>query len=175
MSNEAHRLTVMALGLYRLNLGMEIKVRAAGGNPLAWDDHLQGFRAMVESITYLRQLRGDFKTDDKVPFFHLSMGDVGLLSCVVLRCRDPTLRRTALSLLESRTVQDGLLNSAVSIPLLRRVIELEEQDVAVPSCASILANARVIAVRRSKHPDSCEVTFQFIDREHRESVKASTE
>lgn len=75
----------------------------------------------------------------------------------------------------SSPTQDGLLNSAVSIPLLRRVIELEEQGVAVPSYASIQASARVVAVRRLVHSsDSCEVSFRFMDGERRETIHYPT-
>lgn len=95
-TNEAYRRSVMVLELYGLNLGMEIKVRAAGSGPLAWDDHQQGFCALVDTITHLRKHADDSKAaaDENVPpLFHLSMGEVGLLSSVVLRCRDPALRR----------------------------------------------------------------------------------
>lgn len=56
------------------------------------------------------------------------------------------------------------------------MIELEEQDLdSVSSCASIPVSARVVAVRRSDHSRNCEVTFRFIDREHRENIKVSAD
>lgn len=177
ISTEAYRRGAMVLGLYRLNLGMELKVRAAGGNPLAWDDHLPGFRAIVESLAHLRRQRAAVTplAELKTPSFSLSMGDVGLLTSVVLRCRDSILRRQALTMLEAKTMQDGLVNSTVSLPLLRRVIELEEDGIAVPSCTTIPIKKRVVAVRRSDHSNFGETIFRFTDREHREIIKYTTD
>lgn len=68
--------------------------------------------------------------------FSLDIGIIAPVYYVALKCREPTLRRRAISLLKSSNSQEGAWDSATMADLAKRVLEVEEQGIEDPKMAS---------------------------------------
>lgn len=152
-------LAYQVLRLYDAYLAIEMKAKEQGrlADPLVWDQFNAEFGTIVSRII---QLRGAAKRPRADPYFQLSIGSVGLLCFVATRCRDPVIRRRALSTLEAGHLQDGLLNSVYVSAIARRMIEREEQGSRVTSCNDISAEARILRVSVGSD-DAVAPTVQF--------------
>lgn len=76
--------------------------------------------------------------------FSLDLGIIAAMFNVAARCRDPYIRRRAVRVLRSSTVQEGVWNSVVVATIAEKWIEIEEEGLGVvASCADIPAVARL--------------------------------
>ncbi|KAF5588633.1 Zn(2)-C6 fungal-type DNA-binding domain-containing protein [Fusarium pseudoanthophilum] len=78
-----------------------------------------------------------FEETDTAPLFHLEIGVVPVLFVVVAWCRDPAIRRRAISLLMSRQAQEGVWSSHLTGRVARRIMEAEEERLDVRSCEDV--------------------------------------
>ncbi|KAL9624388.1 MAG: hypothetical protein Q9160_001350 [Pyrenula sp. 1 TL-2023] len=89
----------------------------------AYDEHMADFA----SIVALAELAVQLQARDGHPLkFSISTGVVPPLYMAATRCRDPLIRRRAVSLLRQCNNRDGLWASNVVAPVAERIVQLEE-------------------------------------------------
>ncbi|CZR64709.1 uncharacterized protein PAC_14608 [Phialocephala subalpina] len=103
-----------------------------------WDE----FCPMYEKIVNLAA--EILESNAGVPQFTLDMGIIGPLYEVTARCRDPFIRRKAISLLKGAQSQEGVWNSFLTATVAERVVQIEEAGLGeVRCCADVPDWARI--------------------------------
>ncbi|KUJ06421.1 uncharacterized protein LY89DRAFT_603422 [Mollisia scopiformis] len=106
-----------------------------------WDQ----FRDQYEEIVDLAE--GIISSSAGIPQFSLDMGIVGPLYEVTARCRDPFVRRRAISLLKSAQRQEGVWNSFLTATVAERVVQIEEGGLGEVNCCEDIPDwARISSV-----------------------------
>jgi hypothetical protein len=106
-----------------------------------WDQFIPLFNQVV---SLAEEIIDHTPKTPRYPSFSLDMGVVGPLYLVSSRCRDPIIRRKAISLLKSRCMQEGVWNSIVTAKVAERVVEIEEAGLGeVKSCSDVPDWARL--------------------------------
>ena len=113
------------------------------------------------------------------PTFSLSLGLVTPLYMITTRCRDPSIRRRALHLLQTCNRKEGIWDSRLSARVAQRVVEIEEAGaVARPEDGDAEPGSRIIVVSADQIPElarlrELEATF-LPDRQGRIRYRKST-
>lgn len=94
---------------------------------MEWDNHLVDFQQLVSLADVLvnDSLTSSTTASTELNFTH-DMEFVPPLHLVATRCRDPIVRRKAVSLLQKCKRREGLWDSDRSVAVARRIIALEE-------------------------------------------------
>ena len=126
---------------------------ATSGEPLNdmyWDLQLEYFRQiLLLAREVVEQSEDDLARDSRNSHrFDVGLNIVAPLCSTALTCRDPALRREAVSLLERSHNQQGLWDANITVRVCKRVIEMEEKGLGqVTHCNAIPESARVSGVR----------------------------
>ncbi|CZT48667.1 uncharacterized protein RSE6_09399 [Rhynchosporium secalis] len=84
------------------------------------------------------------KKVEQKPYCSFDMGVVPSLYNAACRCRDPFIRRRAISLLEQSARREGIWGSDVSAAVAKRIMEIEERDLgSVVSAKCVPMEARI--------------------------------
>lgn len=169
----ADRRTVALLELHRLEIEINLKnflVEKAGRDLMLWDDFMEEYVKMLDLAVIAAGL-DDEGTVIQQPHFHMECG-ISLPVCAVAgRCRDPVLRRKALSILQAMSKQEGIWSSALTAQIGRRVVEMEEEGRDVKSCKDIPVEARLLALRVHIGASDKKATICYIfAQERREEI-----
>lgn len=162
-----------------MGLGLEVKMLSSLDDTQVWDSYSSDFNAMVDKVLHLQDLdRLDPEQSQYAsqPHFQLETGIIGPLYGTIIRCRDPVIRRRALTALESHDIQEGLWSSKRGSAVARRAMELEESGRQVVNCDDIPREARIMSVlSRSNIENDDDVYFQYLHGWEREpfGTKAS--
>lgn len=125
-----------------------------------WDQFLALFNRIISLASEI--LDYDSKSR-RYPTFSLDMGIVGPLYEVASRCRDPVLRRKAISLLKSRCMQEGVWNSILTAKVAERLVEIEEEGLGeVKSCHDVPDSARLSYVAPMFDPAGRKVVVKYM-------------
>lgn len=109
-----------------------------------WDVFIPTFETVVCRAEELVRL--DLGSTTGRPTFCIDMNFVGPLFEVSCRCRDPLIRRRAISVLRTCGRTEGLWNAFLAAKVAQRVVEIEEMGLPVP-------------VRTAEDiPDSCRLS-----------------
>ncbi len=86
-----------------------------------------------------------------------------VLSALILLCRDPVIRRRALSLLRRAPMQEGVWSSQAAWRVSRRIVELEEAGlgVVVRSCGDVPEHARIEATSAVVDGEERRATVEY--------------
>jgi hypothetical protein len=124
------------IGFLSLQLG-----RTYFDDQTLWDHFIPLFNQIVSLAAEIL----DFGSKSRrYPTFSLDMGIVGPLYEVASRCRDPVIRRKAISLMKSRCMQEGIWNSILTAKVAERLVEIEEDGLGeVKSCYDVPDWARL--------------------------------
>ncbi|KAL8672069.1 MAG: hypothetical protein Q9168_003464 [Polycauliona sp. 1 TL-2023] len=106
-------------------------------NQMCWDQVMPMFENLVEvSATIIdAQNTGDEKVPQR-PSFQLDHSIIGPLFSVGHKCRDPVLRRKAISMLYSAPRQEGAWDSILTARVCERIMRLEEEGLGEVKCAA---------------------------------------
>jgi hypothetical protein len=101
---------------------------AACTSPLqtAFDKHMDDFEAIVDNARVVLQCIAPSNNGGRL--FTCDGDVVPSLLFTATKCRDPTLRRTALQLLRQAPYRDGLWSSVAAPSLVEKMIAVEEGD-----------------------------------------------
>ena len=136
-------------------------------NEMSWDEHIDLYARITELTaqivadpTYRNKLNGV-----SVPVFSLDNGIVGPLFHVVRRCRDPRIRRKALSLWRATPRQEGVWDGMLALQVAEKIMLVEEEGLGeVQCCTDIPCEARIasLAVRMHSEEKRANVCFSKI-------------
>ncbi|KAL8949544.1 MAG: hypothetical protein Q9222_004353 [Ikaeria aurantiellina] len=116
-----------------------------------WDDILPIFEEIVDLASTVLDAQAD--TDKKLarkPVFQLDQSIIGPLFSVAHKCRDPGIRRKAISLLYSAPRQEGVWDSILTARVAERIMNLEEKGLGeVKTCADVPDSARISDIQVS--------------------------
>jgi hypothetical protein len=120
---EAQLLQIRTLH-YAIILGHNNKCRGCIEDEMLWDDFIAEYRQMVSlAETFLEQ-----SSHRTTPIFSLEHGIVSPMYFAALQCREPTVRRRALDILQHYPRREGFWDSVRSAQIAERCISLEEND-----------------------------------------------
>jgi hypothetical protein len=159
----ADKKTIALLDLHRQDIALNLTVVTPGigqygRNRMKWDAHVDEFSSMVDNAA-IALGSDDHSCPDKQPQFHLHFGVTSILESLIRRCREPRVRRRALALMAARPVQEGIMNSDLSVRTLRRLVALEEGTMIVRTCKDIPEQARLVHV--DSRFSSCGTQFMM--------------
>ncbi|KAI4254724.1 MAG: hypothetical protein L6R42_007073, partial [Xanthoria sp. 1 TBL-2021] len=111
-----------------------------------WDKVMPMFENLVDLAAGVidAQLAADEKVLHK-PVFQLDHSIIGPLFSVGHKCRDPNLRRKAISMLYSAPRQEGVWDSILTARVCERIMNLEEEGLGEVKCAADVPEWRRIS------------------------------
>ena len=112
-----------------------------------WDEQTSSLKEIVDLSKTLVDTEADLNSS--LPFFALDAGiNVALLTTAV-QCRDPVIRRDAITVLRSADRQEGFWNGKVAAQFAQQVVLFEECGLDVRSCGDVPGGRRLrdISVR----------------------------
>ena len=130
---------------------MQLKPRTSSilADEMPWDLHLQEIEEIIksgEAIVALDEVTRGTDPDRKIEF-SLDMWMVAPVYAVSHKCRDPMLRRRAISVLKRAKRQEGLWDSTIASKVAERIVAIEEGAVGrVTCCEDIPRWARINGV-----------------------------
>jgi len=105
---------------------------------------------------------GALSSGPRSPTFSLDTTLNLSLFTIVLRCRDPAIRRRAIAVCRSANRQEGLWRSDLVARVCERIVELEEQDlVEVRSCHDVPSEARIQAIKVEFQPTGSAAILHY--------------
>ncbi|PCH08205.1 hypothetical protein PENOC_015740 [Penicillium occitanis (nom. inval.)] len=144
----------------------------------SWDDYNEQFAEIVSLAASV--VRNGYGADALLggnqiqPFFCLDDGVLAPLYEVATLCRDPTIRRRAVSILRSAPRQEGLFNSHLLAMVAEKAIAIEEEAAAAAAASdshalnynSITTDTNqkagnMIIMESSQIPDSVRLVYAF--------------
>lgn len=140
-------IALMQLHKHYIRLGLAIPDDPNRRKPVSWDMYLDEFDEMVECARQATALATcTTTTNTNVPQFHMDMGVVPILFAVVARCRDPFIRRKAIHVMTSTSVQEGFWNSMLTARVAQRLVDVEESGLVVLKASDIPPQRRIRTV-----------------------------
>jgi hypothetical protein len=125
-----------------------------------WDEFCPIFDKTVSLAAEV--LAADTDTSSGKPYISLDLGIIGPLFDVASRCRDPTIRRKAIGLLESTPRQEGIWNASLAAALAQRLVEVEEEGLGnVTSCSDVPKLARLFDIEPKFDPFGRKATIRY--------------
>ncbi|KAL8855681.1 MAG: hypothetical protein Q9178_007692 [Gyalolechia marmorata] len=118
-------------------------------DPMCWDKSLPVFEDLVSLAAAVidAQNAADEKGLQK-PVFQLDHSIIGPLFSVSHKCRDPYLRRKAISMLYSAPRQEGVWDSILTARVCERIMNLEEEGLGeVKAAADVPGLRRIIDIQ----------------------------
>ncbi|KAF5584092.1 Zn(2)-C6 fungal-type DNA-binding domain-containing protein [Fusarium pseudocircinatum] len=132
--NEQRSLALIDLHRRYFNIVLPWESTSSHQDFLSLDNHTGDFEELVNCAS--RVLETD-TVPQAAPLFHLEIGVVPVLFVIVAWCRDPGIRRKAISLLMSRQAQEGVWSSHLTGRVARRIMEAEEEMLEVRSSRDV--------------------------------------
>ncbi|EFY84736.1 C6 transcription factor, putative [Metarhizium acridum CQMa 102] len=149
LTSRANRRAVALLELQSRYCAVDIAINCAGhqANQLLWDRYIGAFTEMLDFAEKAMDLQHpDMKGDASCsPQFHMHSGTVPVLYGIIAKFRDPTIRRRAIGLMASCSLQEGVWNNNLVLGVARRIMAIEEGSLGLwpASCIDIPAEPRV--------------------------------
>ncbi|KAK2616598.1 hypothetical protein QQS21_000421 [Conoideocrella luteorostrata] len=142
------RRAVALLELQARFLAVDIAINCTGEqvNHLLWDEYTKEFDKMLNFAEEAMELRLSRGAAGPTPQFHMHSGTVPVLYGIIARCRDPAIRRRAVTMMLSQPLREGILDSNVILGLGRKIMAAEEGSARTPllvSCSDIPVESRV--------------------------------
>ena len=120
-----------------------IKAASLYNHDLEYDKYIPKFERVITWAEYLIKFQTS-ATEKHTPLYSFEMNILPPLHYCSTRCRDPKLRRRALSLLEDTPRREGMWDSAMLAAIARYIMEEEEAGLGdVSSAEQIPAQARI--------------------------------
>ena len=112
------------------------------GDQMAWDQFIPVFDRIVSLASLI--VDSDSTFQGSIPSFCLDSNIVAPLYAVAHRCRDPLIRREAVSMLRKFPVLEGMWDSVLTTKVAETVIAIEEDGLGdITSCADVPGWARI--------------------------------
>ena len=127
---------------------LEVGVSDYFVNETVWDRFTARFQRIVELASSVVEITANGQVaQTQGSKFSLDMNTVAPLYAVAHRCRDPVIRRKAVSLLYATPRQEGVWDSYLAASAVERLILIEEEGLSAVACAQDVPDwARVTEV-----------------------------
>lgn len=122
----------------------------------AWDAYLPSFTAIVDwaqsiskppSFTAQKSTREKSPSPPKAsPVFALDMALIPPLFLTAIKCRDPIIRRQAITLMEASPAREGLWDARLHSRVARRVMDVEESSMVLSSPSDFSASSPTLTI-----------------------------
>ncbi|KAL8690533.1 MAG: hypothetical protein Q9224_004384 [Gallowayella concinna] len=104
---------------------------------MCWDDIMPVYEEFVDlAAAVIDAQKASNESLDQKPVFQLDHSIIGPLFSVGHKCRDPFLRRKAISMLYSAPRQEGAWDSILTARVCERIMHLEEEGLGEVKCAA---------------------------------------
>lgn len=104
-----------------------------------WDSFTEHYERIVDlAALIIKSSTCEKLTNRRAPEFTLDMSMVAPLYAVASRCRDPVIRRNAVSLLYAAPRQEGIWDSILTARVAERLINIEEAGLGNVTCCEDL-------------------------------------
>lgn len=124
-----------------------------------YDDHVDKFAEIIQ--LYEVAIGDHFRAPRRVSF-GIDSGVIDTLVFVAGRCRDPTIRRAAINLLNQTNRMEGDLQGTTGSTILSKLIELEEEGLAVSSASDVPETQRLRIWEDHQYWDKGEIQIFFV-------------
>ncbi|KAH6955761.1 hypothetical protein BKA56DRAFT_681221 [Ilyonectria sp. MPI-CAGE-AT-0026] len=166
-ADESERRRLCLCHVWRLDTRLTLYGPQEGAPEVEWDKHEQSFRELLKHASTLSRL--DSQThDDNLTSFALGGGIFFPIAGLGFRCRDPKMRRAAISLLFRHSHAEGPLLGPIAARFIQKVVAIEEHGLGqVLTSADVPESARVnsfCAHLRGKG-NGAEVSYSRLDPE----------
>ena len=136
-----------------------------------WDPHVHQFDEITILAGEMISTAGSTSTDQdsgqRSPSFSLDMNLVIPLYAVAHKCRDPFVRRKAVTLLKSSPRQEGIWDSVLAGRVAEKLINMEEHGLGnVRSCHDVPESARICSVDASFDMEGKVGTINYTRQRH---------
>lgn len=132
---------------------------SGSSNAMHWDTQLALFK---ETLHHAR-VAVDTGAKGSEAVFTLDMGIIPPVFSVVMRCRDPVVRRHAIDILRRNTRQEAVWKSTLVARVAQRVVELEEEGLGVVNtCDDVPLKARLAGVQVSMDPTKQRAQIHYL-------------
>ena len=153
--------TVLQLSHRLLSMAFNLDGRTILSEQGCWDEHTKDYEEMVNlAAAVVESQNAEAKNTNsslRKPVFSIDVNIVTPLFSIASKCRDPHIRRKAISLLYSAPRQEGLWQSVLTGRVAERIMEIEEAGLEnVTCCKDVPIPNRV-----------CEMEVKFDLRERR--------
>ncbi|MCJ1370808.1 hypothetical protein MMC20_002021 [Loxospora ochrophaea] len=131
----------------------------------AFDKFIDVFKDIISWSKSLR-LQSDSGTRASLSEeFSVEMGIIHPLSMTVLKCRDPVIRREAISILQSSRWREGVWDSHIAAGIAAIVMGIEEEGLGeIQTCSDIPEQKRIFAIDSSINNTKHSIAFQCAHR-----------
>ena len=166
---DKEKCAVLALQIQKLLLTISLDLTSRSttiDDQMLWDKYDPMFEKIVDLAQSVLLISSSSSTPTSVNYFTLDMAIVGPLYDVARSCRDPHIRRKAISLLRKYPRQEGLWDGVLAARVAERIMVIEETSVdyaafGVPRWARISevvptfdAERKQIALRYERYSDA---------------------
>jgi hypothetical protein len=127
---------------------------------MIYDDYRQDFEFIVSQCTKLL----DIDTKDGAmsrQLFSLHLGYIPPLFFAATRCRDPSIRRQAITVLHASRRRERVWDSCAAARVAERVMAIEERGLSVSGCRAVLRSNRIMLVNQTFNTGTCITHVQF--------------
>lgn len=129
---------------------------------MLWDAYLPVYKNIIALAEKVAALNEKSSGADKNRYFTLDFGMISPLYNVARLCRDPVLRRNAISLLRTRPMREGLWDSLLAARVAESQMEFEEAAVpSVREASDIPLAARVLSASPSFQSEQAYVSVSY--------------
>ncbi|KAL8934041.1 MAG: hypothetical protein Q9211_005439 [Gyalolechia sp. 1 TL-2023] len=127
---------VLKLTVQVFDIHLEISCRELLYDQNCWDVMYPVYEELIDIAAVV--INADKVTDGPIvkPIFQMDHNIIGCLFSVAHRCRDPHLRRRAISLLYKVPRQEGVWNSLLTARVAERLMNIEEDGLGEVKCAA---------------------------------------
>ncbi|KAH7175366.1 hypothetical protein EDB81DRAFT_769699 [Dactylonectria macrodidyma] len=145
LADESMRRSLCLCHIWRLHTQLNLFGPQDGSHQVEWDSHEQSFRELLSYASTFSELDSG-SGRGQLTSFSLGGGIFFPLSGLALRCRDPTMRRSAASLLLNHSRAEGPLWGPIAARLFDKFVTIEEQGLSpVTSSSDVPEWARIIS------------------------------
>ena len=128
----------------------------------AFDAYNSEFKNIVGLTSSLVGNSRELGVTEKTGHFSLDMGVVPPLYLAATRCRDPLIRRQALSILSATTRQEGVWNSQMLAKIADRLMSIEEEGIGqLMSSEDVPASSRLSVLNATIYSEPRRVLLEL--------------
>ena len=128
-----------------------------------YDDYHAEFERLISACE--KNIEASNATGKSKDYESFGLGIIPPLFMTAISCRDPKLRRKALSLLHAAGRSEGEWDSCIAACVARCVLLVEERGYGAPQNAgTILSISRIRAVNASFYPQSGKLVLMYLEQ-----------